>query len=260
MKIRVAGAQMPVTDEIGANLDCLERAIDFAAAERADILLTPEGSLSGYTHRFDQRQVEHGLRRVTGEARQRRVGLALGTCYVEADGYCYNQIRFYRPDGKFLGFHSKTLTCGTLDDPPLGEINHFRVRRLRTFDFQGIKIGGLICNDLWANPTCTPQPDTHLAWRLAKRGARLIFHAVNGGRDGSQLSRLAWNYHESNLRLRALAGKVWIVTVDNCHPAHWPCSAPSGVITPQGEWAYQAPPQGEHFFAFEINLPSSLDN
>ena len=37
----------------------------------------------------------------------------LGTCFVEAaDGHCYNQIRFYRADGEFLGFHSKTLQVG----------------------------------------------------------------------------------------------------------------------------------------------------
>ncbi len=258
MKIKVAGAQIPVTEDIEANIACLEQAIDFASHERADILLTPEGSLSGYTHLFPREQVEAGLRRVTSKACQAQVGLALGTCFIEAeDGKCYNQIRFYTPVGKYLGFHSKTLTCGTLEEPPQGEINHFHVRRLRTFDFNGVKIGGLICNDLWANPTCTPQPDPHLAQRLAQRGARIIFHAVNGGRDGSQWSRVAWRYHESNLRLRALAGKVWMVTVDNCHPTHWPCSAPSGVISPQGEWAYQAPPQGEHLFTCEIEVTDS---
>jgi predicted amidohydrolase len=254
MKIRLAAAQMPVTENIEANLNCLERALDFAAYEKASFLLTPEGSLSGYTHQFDRAHVEDALQRVTARACQAGVGLALGTCYFEADGRCYNQVRFYRPDGHYLGFHSKTLTCGTLEDPPQGEINHFHVRRLRTFDFNGVRIGGLICNDLWANPTCTPRPDPHLVQRLAERGARVIFHAVNGGRDGSELSKVAWNYHESNLRLRALAGKVWIVTVDNCHPTHLPCSAPSGVIDPRGEWACQAPSQGEHFFSYEINL------
>lgn len=255
MKIRIAGAQIPVTDDIEANIACIERALDFASGERADILLTPEGSLSGYTHQFPQAQVAEGLRRIAAVARQARVGLALGTCFVEPeDGQCYNQVRFYTPVGKYLGFHSKTLTCGTLEDPPQGEINHFHVRRLRTFDYNGLKIGGLICNDLWANPTCTPQPDPHLVQRLAQRGARVIFHAVNGGRDGSELSKVAWSYHESNLRLRALASQVWIVTVDNCYPVHWPCSAPSGVVSPKGEWAYQAPSQGEHFFSYEIDI------
>jgi predicted amidohydrolase len=245
---------MPVTEDIEANISCIEQAIAFARDERAEILLTPEGSLSGYTHLVDRAHAEDGLRRVTEKARQAQVGLALGTCFIEQDGKCYNQVRFYRPDGKYLGFHSKTLTCGTLENPPQGEINHFNIRPLRTYRFRGIKIGALICNDLWANPTCTPQPDSHLIQRLAQKGVRMLFHAVNGGRDGSELSKVAWNYHESNLRLRALAGKMWIVTVDNCYPTHLPCSAPSGVIDPRGEWVCQAPPQGEHFFSYELEI------
>jgi predicted amidohydrolase len=253
MKLRVAGAQIRVTGDTSANLRTLLRAIDFAADEHAEILLTPEGSLSGYTPRFDSGAVRAGLETITARARAAHLGLALGTCYVEDDGRTYNQIRFYAPDGAFLGFHSKTLTCGTLTDPPRGEIQDYAVRPLRTYLFQEITVGGLICNDLWANPTCTPQPDPHLTQQLARLGARIIFHAVNGGRDGSDLSlHVAWPYHESNLRLRAMAARVWIVTVDNCDPPEHPCSAPSGVLSPRGEWLAKAAPQGEQLFAQTI--------
>ena len=54
MSLRVAGIQMPVTRDIAANRRYLEDAIFWAASESADILLTPEGSLSGYTHEFDR--------------------------------------------------------------------------------------------------------------------------------------------------------------------------------------------------------------
>ena len=53
MELRVSGAQIPVTADIAANLSTIARALEFAASEEADILLTPEGSLSGYTHQFD---------------------------------------------------------------------------------------------------------------------------------------------------------------------------------------------------------------
>ncbi len=53
-RIRVAGAQLAVSRDIGRNVDSITRALDFAAAEGADILLTPEGSLSGYTPHFDR--------------------------------------------------------------------------------------------------------------------------------------------------------------------------------------------------------------
>jgi len=255
MEIRVAGAQIPITADIEANLAGINEAIEMAIVVEADILLTPEGSLSGYTPQFDRQVAEAGLAQVTAKARQAQLGLALGTCFIEPeDQQCYNQIRFYQPDGQYLGFHSKTLTCGTLTDPPEGEINHYAVKPLQIFSYHGIQVGGLICNDLWANPGCTPMPDPHLSQQLANMGARIIFHAVNGGRNGSDWSKLNWQYHEANLRIRARAGQVWIVSVDNCHPTQWPCSSPSGVITPQGEWACQTTPQGKQFFAYTIHL------
>ena len=252
MQIRIAGAQIPITRDVAQNVQAIGRAIAYAAHEKADVLLTPEGSLSGYTPAFDRAAVEEGLQVVTRSAREAGVGLALGACAVEAGGACYNQLRFYLPDGTYLGYHSKTLTCGTWDDPPQGEINDYAVAPLRTFDYGGICVGGLICNDLWANPGCTPVPDPHLSQQLARRGARILFHAVNGGRDGGPWSRVAWQYHEANLRMRARAGRLWVVTVDNCSPEHLPCSAPSGVVAPDGSWACQTAPQGEQFYVQTI--------
>jgi predicted amidohydrolase len=256
MKLRVAGAQIPVTRDVDANVAAIRRAIRHAAEGGADVLLTPEGSLSGYTHEFDSGHVADRLREVTEVARRVGIALALGTCFVEPDdGLCYNQIRFYTQAGEYLGYHSKTLTCGSLDDPPVGEIEHYAVSPIRTFSLNGITVGGLICNDLWANPECTPLPDPHLTQVLSRMGARIVFHAVNGGRDGGAWSRVAWRYHEANLRMRARAGHLWIVTVDSCHPLHLPCSAPSGVVGPTGLWAVQTHDQGEQSYACDIDLP-----
>jgi len=253
MEIRVAGAQIPVTRDIQSNLATINRAIDYAIGEAADILLTPEGSLSGYTHQFDQEATKAALDCALQRAREAKLGLALGTCFVESeDGKCYNQIRFYKSDGEYLGFHSKTLTCGSLTDPPQGEINHYAISPLLTFDFNEVRIGGLICNDLWANPGCTPIPDSHLTQKLAEMDVKIILHAVNGGRSDSEWSDVAWQYHESNLRMRARAGGVWIVTVDNCQPVDIRCSSPSGVINPQGEWVCKTHSKGEQFFSYTI--------
>ena len=256
MKIRVAGAQVPVTGDIEANVATILRAIEFAAAEKADVLLTPEGSLSGYTHEFDTEAVAAALQRVTGQAKTRGLGLALGTCFVEPDdGKCYNQIRFYTPAGEYLGFHSKTLTCGGMDEPTTGEVNHFAVRPLRTFELCGVTVGGLVCNDMWANPQCTPMDDSHLSQTLSRMGARILFHAVNGGSRGDgDWARVARRYHEANLRMRAKAGKIWIVTADSCEPVDQTCSSDSGILDPEGEWVLRVPPKGERLFAQTIEL------
>ena len=254
MKLRVACAQIPVIKEIKSNFDAINRAIDFAINEKADILLTPEGSLSGYTHEFNKEEIDDNLGVILRKVKN-KLGLALGTCYIEEDGYCYNQIRFYDKNGQYLGFHSKILLCSTLTEPQEGEIQHYAVKPLRTFTFEKVKIGGLICNDMWANPVCTSMPDSHLSQELGRMGAKIIFHAVNGGRDASEFSQVVTrHYHESNLRMRAKAAEVWIVTVDNCFPENIPCSSPGGIINPNGDWVAKLPPKGEQLLTHVISI------
>jgi predicted amidohydrolase len=255
MKLTVAGYQMSVTENINTNTNKICDAVNRAAEEKADILLTPEGSLSGYTHDFDFKTADEALAHVENRAKEKGIGLALGTCFKESDGSTYNQIRFYKPDGRFLGFHSKTLLCGSMDTPPEGEINHFAHSDLKVFLWnKDLTIGGLICNDMWANPGCSPIPDIHLSQELSRMGAQIIFHAVNGGRHGNEWSDVTWNFHESNLRMRARAGGLWIVTADNSNPIDMRCSSPSGVINPQGEWEFRTKDKGEELFIFSIEL------
>ena len=245
---------MPVIPNIDANIRHIEEGIQWASSQQVDILLTPEGSVSGYTHQFDALGVYEALQRVTRTAAESGVGLALGTCFVEDDGDTYNQLRFYESNGRYLGFHSKTLPTGSLAKPPIGEINDYAIRPLQVFELDQIRVGGLICNDMWANPTCTPQPDTHLSHRLAELGARIVFHAVNGGRSSSEWSDVNWDFHSSNLRMRARASRLWIVTVDSCEPVDIRCSAPSGVIDPHGNWRVRTAQKGTDRFVYDIHL------
>ena len=131
MKLLVAGAQIPVSPDVECNLATIHSAMDFALKKGADVLLTPEGSVSGYTHEIDSNATKEALQVLTERAKSEGLALALGTCFIEPDECCYNQIRFYEKDGSFLGFHSKTLTCGSMTDPPRGEINHYSVSPCR---------------------------------------------------------------------------------------------------------------------------------
>ena len=92
--------------------------------------MSPHGRCDGA---FDVPDVERALRRVAAYACERHIDLALGTCFMEPDEKCYNQIRFYRPDGAYLGFHSKILRYGSLKPPMQGEINHYAATPLQTF-------------------------------------------------------------------------------------------------------------------------------
>ena len=255
--LRVSAAQLCVMDDdIQANIKSIEKAIDNASQNNADILVTPEGSLSGYHNQFNPKEVSDGLAQVTARAKEKHLGLALGTCFREADGKDYNQVRIYDKNGEYLGFHSKILKTSTSLTPPYsGEIANFETTPLRTFDFHGITIGALICNDMWANPGCSPLDDPHLLQKLAQMGAKVVFHAVNGGRAAEDWSQvLTRSYHESNLRLRALAGKIWVVTCDNAYPPQIPNSCSGGVIGPDSDWRVKMDSIGVQQCYYDIDL------
>lgn len=257
MKLRVACAQISViNNDVQANFQAIKSAIDYAAGENADILMTPEGSLSGYKYKygFSFYEIKAALQEIVERAGRRGLGLALGTIFLEHDGQIFNQLRFYNKKGEFLGFHSKILRCSPMDTEIGDELKLCASKPLEVFSFEGITIGGLLCNDMWANPMCTPMPDTHLSQQLARMGARVIFHAINGGRDKSEMSQVVIRgFHEANLRMRAQAGKVWIVTVDNPYPCDMPNSCTSGVVSPDGEWQARVPVQGEHYLVYDID-------
>ncbi|HVP46205.1 MAG TPA: carbon-nitrogen hydrolase family protein [Bryobacteraceae bacterium] len=256
-RLRVAGAQIPVTRDVSKNLATLERAVQYAAAEKADILLTPEGSLSGYVTDFDAARTAAGLERITETARKSGIALALGTCFQEPeDGNRYDELRFYSGEGRFLGFHAKILLCRRIADPASkGEIDYYSTRPLRTFELNGVTVGGLICNDLWANPEWTPQEDSHLTQQLAGRAVRVIFQAVNSGLERGENLKLNRSFHESNLRIRARAGKLWIVVADAVDPeGRLTNQCPSGVVDPSGHWVVRLDKGRERFFAYTIEL------
>lgn len=254
--MRIAGYQMSINDhDINDNYRKIAQAVDEAARRQAAILLTPEGSLSGYHARFNQKLVYEALLELVKQARSRKLGLALGTCYYESPDECYNQIRFYDRDGAYLGCHAKILLCSNrLDEPYAGEITDFASKGLEVFSFEAVTVGGLICNDLWANPGCTPMPDPHLTQQLSRLGARVIFHAVNGGRGDPESIALNRAYHESNLLLRAAAARAYIATVDNAYPPDKDNSCSGGVVSPEGRWLCKLPARGEDLFVQEIDI------
>ena len=255
--IRVAGAIIQVSENVDSNLAAIKRAIDFAKKEHADILLTPEGSLSGYTSTFDQDRVMEALAEVTGYAKKAGVGLALGVClYEKGFEKPLNQIRFYDREGDFLGFHSKILRCTNMKNPQEGkeEVDLFACTELKTFSFMDLTIGGLVCNDLWATPDWTSMPDPFLVQELSGMGASLIFHATNTGGVPGEWGEVYRQFHDSNIRLRALTGKVWIVTTNAAPTNNGECLNKSGVVGPDGSWVVKAENTGEQFFVYTITL------
>lgn len=204
---KVAGCQMPV-GVIGVSLDANEAAllkcIDQAAAGGAQWMVTPEGSLSGYegapggASAKATEDMELALKaaelRVREAAKAKSLGLWLGTLWIERGSnnasYPYDQQRVYAPDGTFLGWNAKQLLTTSPNMPGLSEAHEFIAGKPTVFDISvgkgsnstSVKAGGLVCNDMWADPSCSTHDPmlTHvLAWQF---DAKMIFHSVNGVR------------------------------------------------------------------------------
>jgi len=250
--LRVSGLQMLVGRDVAQNEKRILRAVELAADQGADFLLTPEGSLSGYYAGFDGQKVASAVERVARRARGARVGLALGTCYKELeDGveYCFNQVRVYTPEGDYLGSYAKILRTSSLNHPGTGEMTEYVEGALRVFDWNGVRFSALICNDLWATPGYTVIPNPYLPWKLKQMGAQVLFHAINSGHH--QRNRA---FHESSVGLWAYALKMPIVEVNALEDSDKPINASSGLVGPDGTRSLAVPDVGEQFFTCEISL------
>lgn len=247
--MRLVGFQMKIGSDIQQNQARILRAIDHASKEKADFLITPEGSLSGYNATFDRRELDEALENVTSAARKAGVGLMLGTCYKEAnDGHesCWNQVRIYAPNGEHLGDYSKILRCSPIDRPGTGEMRDYAEGTVRTFDWKGIRFGTLICNDLWATPGYTTMPNPYLPLKLKQQGAEVIFHAINSG-----TSQRYKAFHESSAELWAQSLKIPIMEINAAKPGI-PVNALSGLIDAAGSRTVRVDEVGEHFFTCDV--------
>jgi predicted amidohydrolase len=243
--IKMAGYQMIVSNDINSNKQKILAGMKHAASEGADFLVTPEGSLSGYTSNFDQEQLQNALSEIESAAKELNIGLMLGTCFKEVAGgteYCYNQVRVYTPGGQFMGAYSKILRCSSLDFPGTGEMLDYVEGELKTFDWKGNTFGILICNDLWATPGYTTISNPYLAWKLKQLGAQFIVHCINSGTNQKYRP-----FHESSAELWAFSLNIPIMEI-NASFGEQPVNARSGFIDAKGERIIIVPDTGEQIF------------
>lgn len=249
--LRIAGLQMYVSSNIEENESTIVRYLNSLKDQNIDFLITPEGSLSGYTSQFDGDELKKSLVRVQEVARNLNIGLVLGTCYKESlDGkeYCYNQARVYLPDGTFLGAYSKILTCSPLENPGTGEMMEYVQGNVKTFSVKNVEFGILICNDLWATPGYTTIPNPYLPWKMQEAGAKVIFHIINSGTNLTYK-----DFHEASVELWAMTLKMPIIEVNAAH-GNKEINARSGIINSEGKRIETADSTGEQVFIYDLEL------
>jgi predicted amidohydrolase len=249
--MRIAGLQMDVSNNIEKNESTIIKYLNNLKDENIDFLITPEGSLSGYTSQFDGEELKESLARVEQMAMELNIGLVLGTCYketIKGREYCYNQARVYLPDGTFLGAYSKILTCSPLDNPGTGEIMEYVQGSVKTFSVNDVEFGILICNDLWATPGYTTTPNPYLPWKMQESGAEVIFHIINSGTNQKYK-----DFHEASVELWAMTLNMPIVEINAAH-GDKEINARSGVIDQQGKRTKIAENRGEQIFIHDLEF------
>ena len=120
---------------------------------------------------------------------------------------------------------------------------------LRTFSWNGLCFGVLICNDLWATPGSTTIANPYLAWKLKEMGAEMIFHPVSTGHVPRYRP-----YHESSQGLWAWSLGIPIVMTNAIHDETSPTNCRSGVVGTDGNRPCIAPDAGEQFFSFVVSI------
>jgi 5-aminopentanamidase len=148
---RVAAWQCrPGSFDVEGNLRRLDDACAAAAAQRAQVLVTPEMFTSGYaiTRAGAERLAEDRGGPTEGAVAQlaRRHGLAIVYGHPERapGGRAYNAATMIGPDGVVRGRHRKVHLYGDVDRGQFvanGE-------RPAAFDFDGAQVGLLICYDV----------------------------------------------------------------------------------------------------------------
>jgi predicted amidohydrolase len=213
---RITLAQIRVRRDVGENLKRIRAAFAQAKKDEAVWIMFPEGALSGYHTKFDQAKVAAALTEVMAMCREARVTCVLGTCWQE-NGQITNQIVIIDAEGKVVARYVKRcLTYGEAKNYKVGDTP-------LVHQVNGLKVGTLICNDLWVTPGFTDGPNPHLTLQQAKAGAQVIFHAVNSGSNAKYR-----DYHESNLKVRSAEAKCPIVVVNAAGDE--PINCASGVV------------------------------
>ena len=259
--VRFAGAQIPVTQDLSKNTASIIKAIDWAAENKCDWLLTPEGSLSGYFPNFDL-VLENGMPdlakaayKVISYANKKGLGIALGTLWLDVEhrgSIRKNQIRYYDKQGELLGATNKQYIVGGEDSPSHSwdQVLADPPGTTKTHYLNGVRTCAMICNDFWGNGFRFNAPSLPLMASIHQ--VEVILHATNGDRGNSQDS-LWMEWHDVHLRMMSSQYGIPIITVDSCCDKFGgredlPTSSPSGVLV-DGEWVVQVPRTGQqHFF------------
>ena len=146
-RMRVAAAQIHVTDQIGENLDTISQTISRCAADGVEVVLFPETSLTGYSPAIGHGRgasewpaVQDGLGAVGRLARESGIWVVLGAEALD-NGAWVNRLYAFSDAGQVAGTYDKVHLTDS-------DTCYYRAGTRNTlFQMRGVTVGLQICYD-----------------------------------------------------------------------------------------------------------------
>ena len=237
MNLSVLVAQFPVSFDIQNNIDEILKIL--RNAKRNDLVVFPEGSISGYNtdlsflDKIDNSQVVNALDILKDEARNKEIHLWVGTCLFEKEKW-YNTAYGFSPLGNVYRYNKFNLATHERGIFTYGsELKPFALK----FDNQTVNVGIQLCRDL-------KYPEQ---WKwLALRKTHIFLHLINAKGDSTE--QPIW---KSQLISRATENQRFIISV-NTAAQKQKCS--TVVINPKGKILHEVISEKTNFFHVDIDL------
>lgn len=217
MKFAIILAQFNVTLDLQENLNNILEIISIA--DEDDIIVFPEGSLSGYSsdisflRGIDQAILTNNLKLIKEEATKRKIHIILGSCIFE-DGNWYNAGICYSYCNNDAIYKKVNLAINERESMQAG--NEMQVYSLNTKNAT-LRYAIQLCREIRF-------PEQ---WKfLAQEGAEVFFYLTNAI-EGK--SKEVWKSH---LVSRAAENQRFVISSNTADPAQL---CPSIVIKPNGE-------------------------
>jgi 5-aminopentanamidase len=251
--MRVAAWQCPPGPlDVAGNLRRLDAACARAAAQRVDVLVTPEMFTSGYaiTHGEVLRFAQHagGPTETAVAEIARRHGIAIVFGHPEladtgaantgraGDGTAYNAATMIGPDGVVRGRHRKVHLYGDVDRGQFVA----NPARPAAFGFGESRVGMLICYDV-------EFPESVRA--LALDGAKIVL-VPTANMTGAE------HVQEILVRARACENDCCVVYANYCGADDvFEYNGLSMICGPRGQVLAQAGTEGEHLVIADLPTP-----
>jgi len=209
VRIALANLQYPATPD--ESVTAAERAIEQAAAERADIICFPECFVPGYrgAGRFvpppDQAFLERAWSTVAAAAARANLAVVLGTERL-VDGALLISALVVNRDGTIAGFQDKSQ----IDPSEEGTYSN-DVSERRVFTSGPLTFGIAICHEGWRYPET-------VRWAV-RHGAHLVFHphfheAEPGSYRPTTFADPANSFHEKAALCRAAENTCFFASVN----------------------------------------------